>query len=130
MGELGGIQRLPALAKRHHAPVIIGHQGGLHVLAGKVGDGVQVGDEADAGLVLKALSGGQKAVDVGVLVHQDVLHAHGLHLLCQQTAQVKLALGGGGGVGLLGAGCVDLDILNESLVGSHDCVSFYFNISA
>ena len=68
MRELGGAQHAAGAAERHIAAVVVFNDPGLHVLTGEVGDRVDVRDQADAGLLLKARRGGQIAVDIGVLI--------------------------------------------------------------
>ena len=127
MGEGGGAQRAPARAQLDVAAVVVLDHAGLDVLAGEIGDGVNVGEEADAGLVLQARRGGQGGVDVAVLVHVHVLRAELVQLPLQDVRKIKLPLGRGGGRAVLNAGGVHLRILDQPLVGSlsgHDSRSF------
>ena len=110
MGEFLRGQDPAAVAQHHVTAVIVFDEPGLHVLAAEIGDGVQMGDKAHAGLVLKAGAGGDEAVDIGVLVLINALHAQFAHLLCQQVGQIELAGGGRRLLRVLRAGGVYLDV--------------------
>ena len=91
------------------------------ILAGAVGRGVHVGDQADDGSAGSARDG---AVDIAVGVHIGVGNAHGFHFLHQRSAQ-ELLLGGGGTAfaGLVRLG-VERNIFEEAFGNGHNLHPF------
>ena len=141
MRELFDRQAAPARAEDDVAAVIVLDELRLNVLAGEVGYGVKMGDEADAGLVLIALARGDEAVNIGVLVLIYALQPKRAHLVGQHVAQRELAVAARHALRGLGACGVGLDIGDKSFVGFHCAVSLckiveytffprHFNISA
>ena len=116
-------QHVARTGKHHVAAVVIRMNLRLHVLAGVIGRGVHVRDEAQRGQVFAALRGAQPAVDHAELVDMRVFNAQRGHLLHQHVRQVKLdrrgRRGGRGGIG----GGVHPDVLEESFTGSHKILS-------
>ena len=106
-----------AVAKLYIAPVVVFNYLGINVFAGEVGNGVQMGDKADAGSVLIALGGGDIAIDIGVLIAHNLLHAHITHFLFQQPCQIKLDGAGGGNIIPVHTGGVDFHI-SQKFFGS------------
>src|SRR5699024_2340532 len=109
--------------------VVVLVQDGADVLAGGVGGGVHVGDQAQGGPVLAAGRGGQGAVNIAVLVHGGVLHPQGLEFLHQHPGQIELALGGGVGPGQRVGGGVNLNVLQKAFVCAHDKTPFSGGVS-
>ena len=118
-GEGGGLHDHAGAGQGDIAAVVVLVEDGLDVLAGSVGGGVHVGDEAQRGLLLVALGGGDAAVDVAVLVHKGVLNADGFHLFHQQVGEVKFPCGRRMGAGLGVRGGVYFGIFQQSLVSTH-----------
>ena len=118
-GEGGGLHDHAGAGQDDIAAVVVFVEDGLDVLAGGVGGGVHVGDEAQRGLLLAALGGGDAAVDVAVLVHKGVLDADGLHLLHQQVGQIKFPRGRGVGAGFGVRGGIYFGVFQKSLVSTH-----------
>ena len=82
----------------------IGQHLGLDVLAGGIGRGVHMGDQADGG---QAGITGYGAGDVAVFVHLGILDAKLQHLSDQRLPQNQLAGGGGtGGSVFVGLGVI------------------------
>ena len=106
------------------AAVIVLVQDGLDVLAGGVGRGVHVGDQAQGGPLLAAGGGGQRAVYIAVLVHHGVLHTQGVEFLHQHPGQVELALGGRMGPRRGVGGSVHFDVLQKAFVCAHGKAPF------
>ena len=123
MRELFDRQAAPARAEDDVAAVIVLDELRLNVLAGEVGYGVKMGDEADAGLVLIALARGDEAVNIGVLVLIYALQPKRAHLVGQHVAQCELAVAARYALRGLGACGVGLDIGDKSFVGFHCAVS-------
>ena len=119
MRELFDRQAAPARAEDDVAAVIVLDELRLNVLAGEVGYGVKMGDEADAGLVLIALARGDEAVNIGVLVLIYALQPKRAHLVGQHVAQCELAVAARYALRGLGACGVGLDIGDKSFVGFH-----------
>ena len=116
-------QHVARAGKHHVAAIVIRMNLRLHVLAGVIGRGVHVRDEAQRGQAFTALRGAQPAVDHAELVDMGVFKAQRGHLLHQHVRQVKLDRGGRrGGRGGIGGG-VHLDVLEESFTGSHKILS-------
>ena len=118
-GEGGGLHDHAGAGQDDIAAVVVFVEDGLDVLAGGVGGGVHVGDEAQRGLLLAALGGGDAAVDVAVLVHKGVLDADGLHLLHQQVGQIKFPRGRGVGARFGVRGSIYFGVFQKSLVSTH-----------
>ena len=118
-GEGGGLHDHAGAGQGDIAAVVVLVEDGLDVLAGSVGGGVHVGDEAQRGLLLAALGGGDAAVDVAVLVHKGVLNADGFHLFHQQVGEVEFPRGRRMGAGLGVRGGVYFGIFQQSLVSTH-----------
>ena len=118
-GEGGGLHDHAGAGQGDIAAVVVLVEDGLDVLAGSVGGGVHVGDEAQRGLLLAALGGGDAAVDVAVLVHKGVLNADGFHLFHQQVGEVEFPCGRRMGAGLGVRGGVYFGIFQQSLVSTH-----------
>ena len=118
-GEGGGLHDHAGAGQGDIAAVVVLVEDGLDVLAGSVGGGVHVGDEAQRGLLLAALGGGNAAVDVAVLVHKGVLNADGFHLFHQQVGEVEFPCGRRMGAGLGVRGGVYFGIFQQSLVSTH-----------
>ena len=86
--------------------------------------GVHVGDQADGRAVPGALCR-NGAVDVAVLIHPGIRHAHVLQLLRQQFRQGPLAGRGGAAEVLLAGGGFNLYVAQEALFDiAHDASSF------
>ena len=93
------------------AAVVVFVDLGVDVLAGGVVGGVHVGNQTERLGVLAAGGGGQRGVDVAMLVHKGVGKTERLQLIDQLTCQVKLAHRAGMGAGVGVRGGVHLDIL-------------------
>ena len=94
LGEVRNPHRQLAVQGDVAAVVLVDHAG-FHLLAAHVGRGVDVGDEADDGGVLAPFRGGDGAHHVAVLVHRDLGHAQGLHLVAQGRQEDLLFFGRG-----------------------------------
>ena len=125
VGKIRGRESPAACAEDNVAAVIIFDKTGLHILAGEIGDGIKMGDEADAHSIFKSFAGGNNAIDIGVLIHIDLAYAHFAHFLCKHIGKVKLAGGGGSCLARIAAGGVYLNIFQKSFVCFH--FSFSFN---
>ena len=79
-GEGGDLHHHAGGGQGDIAAVIILVQDGGNTLAGSIGGGVHVGDQAQGRLVLTAGGGGDAAVDIAVLVYPGILDAQSLHL--------------------------------------------------
>ena len=116
----------PALPGQHNVPaVVVLVENGVHVLAGKGGRGVHVGQEAQSRSVFTARRSGQPGGDDTVFVHAGVFQPQLLQLVHQQPGQVPLAGGGGGDALVLRRGSMDLDILQQSLIRAHECLTSF-----
>ena len=119
MGKTRRGQHAPAAAQGDVPAVVVFDKRGTDALAGKVGDGVEVGKETDTGLFLIARRGGYFSVDVAVLVHIHVLYAHLPQFPLQHPRQIKLPRRGRRPLRLLRAGGGYLHIVDEPFVCPH-----------
>ena len=94
LGEIRNLHRQLPVQGDVAAVVLLDHAG-FHLLAAHVGRGVHMGDEADDGGVLTPCRGGDRAHHITVLVHRDLGHAEGLHLVAQGRQKDLLLLGRG-----------------------------------
>ena len=117
-GEGGGLHDHAGAGQGDVAAVVVFVEDGLDILAGSVGGGVHVGDEAQRGLFSQPWWR-DAAVDVAVLVHKGVLDADGLHLFHQQVGEVEFPCGRRMGAGLGVRGGVYFGIFQQSLVSTH-----------
>ena len=109
-----------------HAP-LIADDAGLHVGARRVGRGVHVGDQAQAGHSLAPGGGGKPSVNIAVLVHPDPVEAH-LGQLGGQFRPQHLLLGAAGhGHGVLVRLGVKAHILQKTFHNCHTFRSFLWS---
>ena len=92
----------------------------LHVFAGAIRRGVEMGDEAERGLLLAARRRGQPAVDDAVFVNVDVFKAEGFQLIDEDVRQIVLAHGAGDGGAVRVGGGVDRNIFEQTFVSAHE----------
>ena len=118
-GEGGDLHHHAGGGQGDIAAVIILVQDGGNTLAGSIGGGVHVGNQAQGRLVLTAGGGGDAAVDIAVLVYPGIFDAQSLHLFHQLAGQVKLPLCRGVSAALGVGGSVNADIIQQSLVCTH-----------
>ena len=121
-GQPGEVRRPdhPALLGQDDvAAAVILMDDGVHVLPGKGGGGVQVGQQTQGGDVLQPGGCGQPGGDGAELVDGGVFQPQLLQLVHQQAGQLPLAGGGGGGPRLRGGLGVDPHILQQAFTGSH-----------
>ena len=89
--ELGGVQHSAGGRQYNLAAVVVGVDLRVDVFAAGVIGGVHMGDEAQGLGALLSRSGGQRGVDIAVLVHMGIGQAQFLQLLNEDLRQVKLA---------------------------------------
>ena len=122
--ELGGVQHSAGGRQYNLAAVVVGVDLRVDVFAAGVIGGVHMGDEAQGLGALLSRSGGQRGVDVAVLVHMGIGQAQVLQLLHQLVGQVKLTHRAGMGAALGVRGRPDLDILQKTFICAHDRCPF------
>ena len=101
----------PVMAQHNFAAVIVFHQPGPHIFSPEIRGRVYMGNEADAGAVLKALAGREEAVDIAALLPAHPLQAQRQHLLLQPLCQLLLADCTGSSAAVLIALGIDLHIV-------------------
>ena len=119
-GERRGAERFAASGQKHVAAVVMLDDLRLHVFAGAIRRGVEVGDEAERGLLLAARRRGQPAVDDAVFVNVDVFKAEGFQLIDEDVRQIVLAHGAGDGGAVRVGGGVDRNIFEQTFVSAHE----------
>ena len=92
----------------------------LDVLAGQVGGGVHVGDEADGGQMLISRRGGEPGVDVAVRIYKGVVHAQAVELVHQKVGHVEFRrVAGGAGLAVVIALAEYLGVSDQAV---HYCI--------
>ena len=123
-GEVRRLDHPAPLGQGDVAAVVLLMEDGLYILPGEGGSGIHVGQQAQGGGALAAGGGGQPGRDDAVLVDARVFQPQPLQLVHQRPGQVPLARGGGGDPRFLRGCGVDLNILQQSFVGSHMAKNF------
>ena len=119
-GERRGAERFAASGQKPVAAVVMLDDLRLHVFAGAIRRSVEMGDEAERGLLLAARRRGQPAVDDAVFVNVDVFKAKGFQLIDKDVRQIVLAHGAGDGGAVRVGGGVDRNIFEQTFVSAHE----------
>ena len=111
MRENVRIQDPAGLSQRNGRPVIALDHLGMGIRSSAVIHWIQMRNKTDGPAMLIPGRGRKKAVDIGVLVHENVLQAHFLHFLFQEISQVELTLSSRRSLSFSEAGGIDRCII-------------------
>ena len=117
--ELPGAENCAGTGQDNIAAVIIFMDLGLHILARCIGGSIHMGNKSKALGSFVAGGGGQRGVNIAVLIHMGIRKAKVLQLLDQHAGQVKLAGGGGVGIAYGVRGGIHLNVIQQTFISAH-----------